>query len=71
MLWAGCWPPGRQKHKEQQSQWAAAAGRDHNGPRLTGDIPIVSSRSLPVPITLPLSPTEAWGKLGRRRAGKV
>lgn len=38
-------------------------GRDHNGSPLTGDVPIVSTSFLPVPITSPFSPDEHWEKL--------
>lgn len=71
MLWVECWPAWEAKHKAQQSQWAAEAGRAHNGPRMTGDVPIVSTSSPPVPIIGPFSPAEAQGKLGQRRAGKA
>lgn len=57
--------------REAETQRAAKSvggrtGRDHNGPWLTGDVPIVSASSPPVPITLRCSPAGAWGELDRR-----
>ena len=65
----GYWPPGRQKHKEQQSQWATEAGRDHNGPRLTRDVPVVSASSPPALRLFPLHCHSALLKLGGSWAG--
>lgn len=59
---------GGSNTKSSKASRAAEAGRDHNGPRLTGDVPIVSASSPPVPITLPFGPAEAWGRLGRTGA---